>query len=115
LFWDKAIREKEHFDHVFVYSDMQAGHGELFCRENVRPSKKFVWKERGGFGRSFVDVPSLIAEYRNQVNPNVQVYLVQVAGYSDTIVPEIYDKTYILGGWSTGLLSFAHKVSSLNP
>jgi hypothetical protein len=115
LFWDKAIRNKEHFDHVFVYSDMQAGHGELFCREQYKPSKEFTWKDRGSYGRSYVDVPALIAAYRKEVNPNVQVYLVQMAGYSDTIVPEIYDKTYILGGWSTGILSFAHKVSSLNP
>lgn len=116
LFWDKAIRNKEHFDHVFVYSDMQAGHGGLYAGAGHTPSKEFVWNNgRGSYGRNFVDVPALIKAYREQVNPNVQVFLVQVAGYGDTIVPEIYDKTYILGGWSDGILRFADKVTKLNP
>lgn len=115
LFWDKAIKNKEHLDHVFVYSDMQAGHGGLFTSQAHTPSKEFTWQNRG-YGRgTHVDVPALISAYRKQVNPNVQVYLVQVAGYGDTIVPEIYDKVYILGGWSDGILRFADKVSKLNP
>lgn len=116
LFWDNAIKNKQHLDHVFVYSDMQAGHGGLFTNDSNAPTSKFAWNNGRSYGRNtYVDVPALIAEYRKQVNPNVQVYLVQVAGYGDTIVPEIYDKTYILGGWSSGILNFAHKVSTLNP
>jgi hypothetical protein len=37
----------------------------------------------------------------------VNVFLVQIAGYQDTIVPEFYKRIYILGGWGPGLLSFA--------
>lgn len=110
LFWDKAIKNKTHYDHVFVYSDMQAGHGGLYASGAV--PKEFSWDKRGG---RHIDVAALINKYRAEVNANVQVYLVQVAGYGDTIVPEIYDKTYILGGWSTGILNFADKVSTLNP
>jgi len=113
LFWDKVIRNKEHLDHVFVYSDMQAGHGGLFVRNSSDLPSQYTWK--GGRRGGVVDVPALIEQYRKEVNPNVQVYLVQVAGYDDTIVPEIYDKTYILGGWSDGILRFADKVSKLNP
>lgn len=113
LFWDKAIKEKQHWDHVFVYSDMQAGHGQLYCSDSHKPTKGFVWER--GYRSTHIDVPALIAEYRKQVNPDVQVFLVQTAGYGDTIVPEVYDKTYILGGWSANILSFAHKVSKLNP
>lgn len=40
--------------------------------------------------------------------------MVQVAGYQDTIIPEFYDKTYILGGWGDGLLRFAASMSKQN-
>lgn len=107
LFWDKAIREKEHWDHVFVYSDMQAGHGGLY---GLNPSSYDAYRWGGGPN---IDVPKLIATYKKHVNPNVQVYLVQVAGYQDTIVPEFYDGTYILGGWGDGILRFAAAMSDI--
>lgn len=105
LFWDKAIREKEHWDHVFVYSDMQAGHGGLY---GTRGYEKFRWKNTRN-----IDVAALIAEYRKLVNPNVQVYLVQVAGYQDTLVPEVYPRTYILGGWGDGILRYADRMARM--
>ena len=37
--------------------------------------------------------------------------MVQIAGYKDTLVPEFYDRTYILGGWGEGLLRFADAMS----
>jgi len=107
MFWDKAIKEQEHFDHVFVYSDMQAGHGGLYGI-NCAAYSDFRWQ-----GTRNIDVPKLITTYRNQVNPNVMVYLVQIAGYQDTIVPEWYNRTYILGGWGGGLLRFAKAMSDL--
>ncbi len=108
LFWDKAIRERQHWDHVFVYSDMQAGHGGLF---GSKPDKyrDFLWRGNG----HYIDVPKLIAAYRAQVNPKVMVYLVQVAGYTDTLMPEFYDRTYIMGGWGENLLRFAAQMQGL--
>ncbi len=108
LFWDKAIRERQHWDSVFVYSDMQAGHGGLF---GTKPEdyRDYIWSKGG----HYIDVPKLISAYRAQVNPKVMVYLVQVAGYADTIVPEYYDRTFILGGWGEGLLRFAAQMSAL--
>lgn len=105
LFWENAIKSKEHWDHVFVYSDMQAGHGGLYGTGGYDGYK---WKN----GRH-IDVPKLIAEYRRTVNPNVHVYLVQVAGYQDTLVPEVYAKTHILGGWGDGILRYAARMASL--
>ena len=102
LFWDKAIRDKQHWDNVFIYSDMQAGHGGLYGTDHKKYTA-FAWPKN----ERFIDVPSLIAEYRRKVNPAVQVFLVQVAGYQDTIIPEFYDRTYILGGWSDSVLRFA--------
>lgn len=108
LFFDKAIKTKEHWDSIFIYSDMQAGHGGLY---GVSPKEysDYVWgNQRGG---RYIDVAKLIKTYRNNVNPDVKVFLVQVAGYRDTLVPEFYDKTYVLGGWGDGLLRFAHEMS----
>lgn len=106
LFWDQAIRQKQHWDHVFVYSDMQAGHGGLYGT-NPKAYRDYLWSGKG----NYIDVPKLIATYRKQVNPEVMVYLVQVAGYADTIMPEFYDRTYILGGWGDGLLRFAAQMA----
>lgn len=110
LFWDEAIKNKEHFDHVFIYSDMQAGHGGLYTRGKV--PNKFAWGGASSYS-THIHVPALVAEYREKVNPDVQVYMVQVAGYGDSIMPEIYDKTYILGGWSDSILKFADKVTKI--
>jgi hypothetical protein len=107
LFWDKAIKEQEHWDHVFVYSDMQAGHGGLFGKSVPRNA---IFEPKGG---SYIDVPKLISRYRREVNPDVLVFLVQTAGYQDTIVPEFYDKTYILGGWSQSVIQFAGEMTTM--
>jgi len=107
LFWDKAIREKEHWDHVFVFSDLQAGHGGLYGI-NAQSYKDYAWDN----GRH-IDVSKLINAYRSKVNPLVNVYLVQVAGYKDTILPEFYDRTFILSGWGEGVLKFAGQMTSV--
>jgi len=108
LFWDRAIKQKEYWDHVFVYSDMQAGHGGLYGKSSAYD--KFAWP---GNPR-YIDVPKLISQYRSKVNSKVMVYLVQVAGYQDTIVPEFYDRTYVLGGWGDGLLRFAAEMANIS-
>jgi len=115
LFWRDAIKRREHYDHVFVYSDMQAGHGGLYgIASSMRGCP--IWGGDGIHGYSshrYIDVPKLIAEYRTKVNPNVMVYLVQIAGYQDTLLPEWYDKTYILGGWSESILRFAAEMTAI--
>ena len=107
LFWANAIKEKQHWDNVFVYSDMQAGHGGLYGVD-PRGYKEYAW-ERG----RYIDVPKLVNAYRREVNPNVNVFLVQIAGHQDTIIPEFYDRTYILGGWSDRLLNFAEQLANI--
>jgi len=112
LFWEEAMNKNIHWDKVFIYSDMQAGHGGLYGRGGnypvfANPTKK------AGFN-SYICVPSLVKEYREKVNSNVEVFLVQMAGYTDTLMPEFYDKTYILGGWSEKILTFANEMSKMN-
>lgn len=106
LFFDKAIKKKEHWDNIFVYSDMQAGHGGLY---GYNSSEYLKYAING----VYIDVAMLIKEYREKVNPNVMIYLVQTAGYQDALVPEFYNKTFIIGGWSTGILGFAKKMEEI--
>lgn len=104
LFFEKALEEKQHWDHIFIYSDQQAGTGGLYG--NPSKYRDYMWKKQRN-----IDVAALIKEYRQKVNKNVNVYLVQVAGYQDAIAPSYFNKTYLLGGWGEGLLKFAHSVS----
>ncbi len=108
LFWERAIRERQRWDHVFVLSDMQAGHGGLYGTTPAR-YREFAWKGR----EQYIDVARLVARYRATVNPDVRVFLVQVAGYQDTLVPEHYHRTYILGGWGPGLLGYAAEMAAV--
>jgi hypothetical protein len=61
----------------------------------------------------YIDVGKLINAYRAKVNPKVNVFLIQVAGYHDTILPEFYKRTYILGGWSEGIFRFAAQMAGM--
>lgn len=112
MFWRDAIASRTRWDNVFVFSDMQAGHGGLYGTD-PKEYRDFIW-DRGGYSSGrHVDVPALIKRYRAEVNPDVNVFLVQVAGYQDTIVPEFYRRTYVLGGWGEGVLRFAAEMAGI--
>jgi hypothetical protein len=112
LFFDRAIKNKEHWDHIFIYSDMQAGHGGLYGTHDSAPGyRHYMWP--GANTVPYIDVAKLVHAYRTKVNQKVNVYLVQVAGYQDVLVPEFYDRTYILGGWSENVIPFAVEMSRL--
>ena len=77
---------------------MQCGHGGLYGKECDYP--EYIWdpknRSRGrGEYNEYIDVPKLINKYRNDVNQNVMVYLIQTAGYHDILVPECFNKTFI--------------------
>jgi hypothetical protein len=95
LFWDKAIKDKQHWDTVFIYSDMQAGHGGLFG-ENHRDYKEFAHARSD----RYIDVLALVDKYRKTVNPKVNVFSVQVAGYDNAVLPENLYRGAILAGWT---------------
>ena len=106
LFFRDAIDKKEWFDNIFVYSDMQAGHGGLYgTADSIKEyrSRGFAVTGNG----SYVDVAKLIAEYRRKVNPKVNVFCVQTAGYDNVIVPENGYRTALLYGWTGKELVYA--------
>lgn len=103
---DQITKRKEHFDRIFIYSDQQAGHGGLYGTRDR--NNQYPVFPKGGYGGEYIDVPALINRYRNEVNKDCYVYSVQIGGYEDNIMPEFYNKTFMLSGWSPNLLRFAH-------
>ena len=101
LFFRDAIDKKEHWDNIFIYSDQQAGHGGLYGVGNEYVSRNF-----STIG-SYIDVAKLIQEYRNKVNPKVNVFSIQTAGYNNVLIPEYGYRTNIMYGWTGKELSFA--------
>lgn len=94
LFFRNAIEQKEHWDNIFIYSDMQAGaRGCYDASEND-------------------DLGKLIKEYRSKVNKNVNLYSIQTAGYNNTIVPAYSPRQTLLYGWTGKELLFAHEMNN---
>ena len=104
IFFRDAIAKKEHWDNIFIYSDQQAGHGGLYGTSKGRSEYVAGGYAVNGYN---VDVAKLIDAYRRQVNPNVNVFTVQTAGYTNVLVPEYGYRTNILYGWTGKELSFA--------
>ena len=107
IFFRDAIDKKEHWDNIFIYSDQQAGHGGLYGT-----NESMGEYNRRGFGTSntgwsYVDVAKLIHEYRSKVNPKVNVFSVQTAGYDNVVIPEYGYRTNLLYGWTGKELVFA--------
>lgn len=104
LFFGEAITKKIVYDHIFIYSDQQAGHGGLYgTPEGIRR-----YQEAGYCCRSnYVDVAKLIDTYRRKVNPKVNVFSVQTAGYNNVLIPENGYRTSILYGWTGNELVYA--------
>jgi hypothetical protein len=94
LFWDDAIKNKKHYDTVFIYSDMQAGHGGLYGIDQ-REYRDYIHK-----GTRNIDVLALVNKYRATVNPKINVFSVQVAGYNNAVLPENLYRGAILAGWT---------------
>ena len=97
IFFDEAIKNKVHYDNIFIYSDMQAGHGNLYGHGHTVGKTKFVHPRKGG---TYVDVLAMAQEYRDQVNSKVNLFTVQVGGYNNSVLPEALYRGTILAGWT---------------
>ena len=106
LFFKKAIENKIHCDNIFIYSDMQAGHGGLYGvgRAYIIDNKDYACKG------NYIDVMKLINKYRQDVNPKVNVFCVQTAGYNNILIPEYTYRGAVLYGWTGKELLFASKI-----
>ena len=92
IFFHEATKNKTHYDNIFIYSDMQAGHGNLYGFDGVTHTHK-----NGG---TYIDVLAMAQDYRKKVNPKVNLFSVQVAGYNNSVLPENLYRGAILQGWT---------------
>jgi len=109
LFWEQAINLNKHLDTVFIYSDMQAGTGQLYV--NTQNANKL--KQMGAALGTYVDVLKLVQIYREKVNAKVNVFSVQVAGYDNTVLPDILYRGAILSGWTGKEAKLAYEINAL--
>ena len=113
-FFDKAITKEEKWDHIFIFSDQQAGHGGLYGTS--RQSEKYEQQGYGvgpkySYGIAMMNVFEMIQTYRRKVNNYVNVYSIQTAGYDNMVVPEHAYRTSIFSGWNGNFLTFAAMVN----
>lgn len=105
-FFYNAIEKKEHWDNIFIYSDQQAGHGGLYGTG----SQTSMYTAKGyGCRNSHINVYKLIQDYRKKVNPKVNVFSVQTAGYTNAVIPEMAYRTAIMYGWTGKEAVFAEE------
>ena len=112
LFWAKCIREKKRLDTVFIYSDMQAGTGKLYVDETERPELNIMNASIETDG-TYIDVLKLVQIYREKVYPRMNVFSVQVAGYDNSILPDILYRGAILSGWTGKETKLAYEMNEL--
>ena len=116
LFFKQAIEEANNlsqsktywFDNIFIYSDMQCGHGGLYG-SNQDEYKQFCCKKNP----RYINVLKLIQEYRKLVNPKVNVYCVQVAAYNNSLIPEMLYRTHLLSGWTGSEVVYAQEMNRI--
>ena len=100
IFFRDAINNKDWYDNIFIYSDMQAGHGGFYGtgKSYVDGNEDFRCQDSRLY--NYIDVMRLIRKYRQTVNPKVNVFCVQTAGYSNVLVPEFTYRGAVLYGWT---------------
>ena len=101
-FFRDAIANKEHWDNIFIYSDQQAGHGGLYGtdRHKAEYDRLGYGCGRSWYGNDYINVFKLVQEYRKKVNPKVNVFTIQTAGYDNAVLPEYAYRTNIMYGWT---------------
>jgi len=105
LFFLSAIREKTWYDNIFIYSDQQAGHGGLYGKTD-----DYIIDGTNYNSGKYVDVMKLINKYRAEVNPKVNVFMIQTAGYNNALIPEYIYRGAVLYGWTGKELLFASEL-----
>ena len=108
LFFKRAMLnpKKYHYDHLFCYSDQQAGHGGLYGMDPEMESQ-WIWNDENRSRQKFIHVPLLVESYRDIINQKINVFTVQTAGYNDTILPQTLNRYCILSGWTGNEVVFA--------
>lgn len=108
IFFRDAIKNKTKYDNIFIYSDMQAGTGGLYGTVEHKSEYRNEFSVNGGY----INVYALINKYRKEVNPKVNVYTVQTAGYDNNLIPVNNYRNTILYGWTGKESLYADKMNA---
>ena len=108
LFFENAINQGQHWDNIFIYSDMQTGSSRKFGI-NTGDFKKLGALRNG----DRIDINELVKRYREEVNPKMNIVSIQTSGYTNTVMPEYGYRSSILCGWTGKELVFADAVRRL--
>lgn len=111
-FFEKALEEKVWYDNIFIFSDMQAGTGGLYGTPSDRDKYNRLGYGFTGFTyhictQDMINVYKLVLDYRKKVNPKVNVFCVQTAGYNNSVIPEMGYRFANLYGWTGKEVQFA--------
>ncbi|MBP5674361.1 MAG: hypothetical protein J6X49_18395 [Victivallales bacterium] len=109
IFFEDAIKNERKYDNIFIFSDQQAGHGELYGTKHpyVIDMEHFNITK---YYYPYVDVLKLLEMYRTKVNPKVNFITVQTAGYTNAVIPEYTYRGAILEGWTGKEILFADEI-----
>lgn len=102
-FFQKAVKNKDKFDNIFIYSDMQAGHGELYGTSTQQQE----YRNAGCSCGMYINVFQCLLNYRRHINKNVNMFSVQTAGYDNSVLPEYAYRTSMMSGWTGKEAMFA--------
>lgn len=111
--WAFQNPSENKFDHWFCYSDMQVGHGGLYGND---PDIKegFLWSNDKIYNHSlYIDIHKCVDKYRMEINPKLNTYMVQTAGYDNTVLPESTYRGAILSGWTGNEVVYAKRLCEL--
>lgn len=117
LFFKRSMKEPEKYcyQHFFCYSDQQAGHGGLFGNDPDM-NQGWEWRKEGNFNsrtEKFLHLPKLIEDYRKRINPKLNVFTIQTAGYNDAILPQSMYRATIFSSWTGKEVDYAKKAIEL--
>ena len=101
------------FDHWFCYSDMQVGHGGLYGRDIEINKQGFLWNENCSHSILYIDIHKCVEKYRMEINPKLNTYMIQTAGYDNNILPESTYRGAILSGWTGNEVVYAKRLCEL--
>lgn len=117
VFFKRAMMnpKKYRYDHLFCYSDQQAGHGGLYG-DDIEMDNKWMWDNTSSYKNQrykYINVVKLVENYRETINPKLNVFTIQTAGYNDNILPQTLERYCILSGWTGREVVFAEKMIQL--
>lgn len=95
-FFQKITKNKDKFDNIFIYSDMQAGHGQLYGTSSQQTEYRNAECSCG----MYINIFQCLLNYRRQVNKDVNMFSVQTAGYNNSVLPEYAYRTSMMSGWT---------------